>query len=212
MNQEHTQKRFVGADRSADGAAINISIDIDIDLPLVEMSDSAPDTETNLPLLTLLPYERISGRAETFLLITREDADRTWEGIHCLICRLTSWHSDDVQYRFCEGCKACHQTLGMLARLGRAFQCQRCQTNRLQLPPEATIWPDAASNGVIRFPSGATLSGTGAFYCPSCSPTVVFCADCGCTDEAGCPEGCSWATPETCSACLRMPEPGGRRD
>ena len=32
---------------------------------------------------------------------------------------------------------------------------------------------------------------------------VAVCRGCGCTDERGCEEGCSWAEPDLCSSCKR---------
>ncbi len=31
----------------------------------------------------------------------------------------------------------------------------------------------------------------------------MICRECGCTDAAACPRGCSWAEPDLCSACAQ---------
>ena len=37
------------------------------------------------------------------------------------------------------------------------------------------------------------------------------CSQCGCTQEAGCEEGCSWTEDDLCSACAPPPAPKKRR-
>lgn len=37
------------------------------------------------------------------------------------------------------------------------------------------------------------------------------CVFCDCTDDRACPDGCSWALPEVCSACIHWQGPGGGR-
>ena len=64
-----------------------------------------------------------------------------------------------------------------------------------------TASPYALKNGALRFPSGVVLSGTGAPYCAECGPTVALCRVCGCTDEAGCADGCEWVEVDLCSSC-----------
>lgn len=58
---------------------------------------------------------------------------------------------------------------------------------------------------LARDPRGHILTPNGAQYCAMCAPSVAICRSCGCTDEAGCPEGCSWVEPDLCSACAPAP-------
>lgn len=34
---------------------------------------------------------------------------------------------------------------------------------------------------------------------------LTHCLECGCTEISACPEGCGWATPDRCTACIRVP-------
>ncbi|HEY0075554.1 MAG TPA: hypothetical protein VGB77_15760 [Abditibacteriaceae bacterium] len=56
-------------------------------------------------------------------------------------------------------------------------------------------------NGVKRGPDGAMLTPNGPFYCANCARGVMVCRVCGCTNEAACNGGCSWAEPNLCSEC-----------
>ena len=51
--------------------------------------------------------------------------------------------------------------------------------------------PGAAAAVVA--PSGWMRARLGGLYCPKCAPATPVCHLCGCTQEVGCPEGCSWA-------------------
>jgi ParB family chromosome partitioning protein len=68
--------------------------------------------------------------------------------------------------------------------------------------------------GRWRAADGALFTDEGEYFCPACAPDARICRVCGCTDNAGCPEGCSWIEGEhnLCSACweadpVRIPEP-----
>jgi len=77
--------------------------------------------------------------------------------------------------------------------------CLRCNTKLDDfLPTAGWAW---MPNGVSYHVSGVVLTPQGAVYCADCGPGVAVCHRCGCTDEAGCDEGCSWITPTLCSAC-----------
>jgi len=56
-------------------------------------------------------------------------------------------------------------------------------------------------NGVVWSPSGEAVTPTGASYCPTCAPDVAYCHVCGCTEEAGCEDGCWWVADDLCSSC-----------
>lgn len=91
-------------------------------------------------------------------------------------------------------------------------KCARCHSP-IELPEDEwfaafEVWigvpstsSDAAPNGSLRFPSGVLVSGTGVSYCPTCAPSVALCRMCGCTDEAGCDDGCHWVEVDLCSSC-----------
>ena len=66
---------------------------------------------------------------------------------------------------------------------------------------ERAVSPHALKNGALRFPNGVVVSSTGAPYCAGCGPTVTLCRVCGCTDEAGCADGCEWVQNDLCSSC-----------
>lgn len=66
--------------------------------------------------------------------------------------------------------------------------CDRCGEC---IAEEVPMLPDESAPSQI-LASGVVVTANGAIYCPSCAPNVQICRDCGCTDEFGCEEGCSW--------------------
>ncbi len=54
----------------------------------------------------------------------------------------------------------------------------------------------------LRTAEGVLLTPTGALYCSVCGSHVQICRECGCTDEAGCIDGCWWEDTDLCSRCV----------
>jgi hypothetical protein len=88
-------------------------------------------------------------------------------------------------------------TPGSPARDG--VSCIRCNTP-FTIPPFPIDW-ERLPGGGRRHRCGFVVTPRGALYCATCGPTLRFCHRCGCTDEAGCPEGCYWVGENECSAC-----------
>jgi len=66
------------------------------------------------------------------------------------------------------------------------------------------LWVRFVEAGETPFDSAASsvlLTRHAAAYCGRCAPDVALCKDCGCTQEASCPEGCEWVGDDLCSAC-----------
>ena len=76
-------------------------------------------------------------------------------------------------------------------------QCLRCA---IEIAEDVPMLPENDASQQT-FDSGAVLTANGALYCAQCAPSVQICEKCGCTDEYGCDEGCSWVRPNLCSSC-----------
>lgn len=48
---------------------------------------------------------------------------------------------------------------------------------------------------------GVILTAKSGIYCTECAPDTRICRVCGCTEELGCDEGCTWEDDDTCTAC-----------
>lgn len=85
-----------------------------------------------------------------------------------------------------------------------SLSCLRCQC---ELPGDLGLDASCETlpNGVV-VDRGHVLTPQGAAYCAECRPEVRFCKSCGCTDEAGCPEGCAWVAEDLCSECEWEPD------
>ena len=66
---------------------------------------------------------------------------------------------------------------------------------------------EASVDGAYRLPSGVLcLRDEQTMYCRECAPDVQICLGCGCTDELGCDNGCTWIALNWCSNCHQLCE------
>ncbi|MFG1270811.1 hypothetical protein V5F40_22935 [Xanthobacter sp. DSM 14520] len=78
------------------------------------------------------------------------------------------------------------QTAGLIPDHGyAAAELEALQVIRLHLEQCA---PEAFSKGEAKLPRLSALG-------------IRACRHCGCTDDIGCPDGCSWIAEEVCSSC-----------
>lgn len=82
------------------------------------------------------------------------------------------------------------------------FVCARCD---LDVPEDTCAGEEVETlpNGVRLDPRGHFRTPAALYYCRECRPDVRICEACGCTDEAGCEQGCAWTSADVdrCSAC-----------
>lgn len=103
------------------------------------------------------------------------------------------------------------------ADAGNTVEVETCARCGAVLPDDLGdvdgSYEDESNNGTIHDARGHIITTNGPCYCAACvAASVQICRWCGCTDEAGCDEGCSWVERDLCSACERRQAAGAKTE
>lgn len=83
-----------------------------------------------IPLPSFFPRPPRSEDFITWEMVERDDGK---QGIKCRVCKLTSWSSEDVKYRYCGNCNRFHDEM-VFERLDKKHASLKRSVRRMAIP------------------------------------------------------------------------------